>query len=320
MSNDERDRERERELRNRILDSPWLLPGFDQPLAAAKEVPVRHAGSADVVVVNAKGQIAIVECKRATNPESRRWVIGQVFEYAAGLWKLEYDDLKRIFAARATDLTKPFKGVASGWDETTFSEGVDRTLKAGDFRLFIAVDEMTEALEKRLIRSVTFINSELGKLKLLAIAVPPDGPVELYGEDPDAMPRLEPKLKRDRWTLIGEMSSPIAAAVANELFRWADETREVEVNTTATQCTVKAPRGPLFRVRLNEVQVALSAVTEKDEPWDQPTKQLVEKLDQIGVRLGKGDRPIAPLEVLDDDRARAKFLVLMEGHLEALTG
>jgi RecB family endonuclease NucS len=81
MSNDEK----ERELQKRIFESPSLLPGFDGPAAGTKEVPVRRAGSADVVVVNAEGKIAIVECKRATNPECRRWVIGQVFEYAAGL-------------------------------------------------------------------------------------------------------------------------------------------------------------------------------------------------------------------------------------------
>ncbi len=65
MSNDEKERERERELRNRILEPPRLLPGFDEPLAAAKEVPVRRAGGADVVVVDAEGQIGIVECKPA---------------------------------------------------------------------------------------------------------------------------------------------------------------------------------------------------------------------------------------------------------------
>ncbi len=83
MSNDERDRERERALQKRILTEPSLLRGFDGPVAVADEVPIRRPGSADLVMVNAKGQIAIVECKRATNPESRRWVIGQVFEYAA---------------------------------------------------------------------------------------------------------------------------------------------------------------------------------------------------------------------------------------------
>lgn len=312
--------EKERELQQRIFASPSLLPGFDEPTAAAKEVPVRRAGSADVVVVNRDGQIAIVECKRATNPESRRWVIGQVFEYAAGLWKLDYSDFERILEARGTALTRRFEGVPR-WDEETFRRAVSRNLMAGDFRLFIAVDAMTEGLKKRLHRTVAFLNSQLPKVQFLALAVPQDGPVEVYGDDWKAIPPLPPKLKPDRWTLIDETTSPAAAAVAEELFDWADrmKARGVELEYTPTQCIVKAPRGRLFRVRPREVQVALSAVIKEGEPWDEPTEQLVQELDEIGVRL-KGNRPRAPLELLADEPMRARFLVLMERHLGTLTG
>jgi hypothetical protein len=116
-----RNEEKERELQRRIFESPTLLPGFDGPVVAAEEVPVRRAGSVDLVVIDAAGQIAIVECKRATNPESRRWVIGQVFEYTAGLWKLGYSDFERLLAARGAELTNHFKD-AAGWDEATFDE------------------------------------------------------------------------------------------------------------------------------------------------------------------------------------------------------
>jgi len=186
-----------------------------------------------------------------------------------------------------------------------------------------AVDEMTERLEKKLNRTVTFINSQLPKVELLAVTVPRDSHEEVYGEEPDAMPRLEPKLKPDRWTLIEEMSSPVAAAVAERLFVWADsmESRGVKVQPpTETQCIINAPRGRLFKVKHREVQVSLSAVTKKDEPWDEPTKQLVQDLDEIGVRPGKRNRPTAPLEVLDDEGTRAEFLSLMQRHLETLTG
>jgi hypothetical protein len=317
MSNDEK----EHELQKRIFDSPSLLPGFDGPAATAKEVPVRRAGSADVVVVNAEGQIAIVECKRATNPECRRWVIGQVFEYAAGLWKLDYEDFKRILAARGTVLTKPFKDVA-GWDEETFRRAVSRNLDAGDFRLFIAVDEMTKKLKRRLNRTVIFLNSQLPEVELLAVALPHDGPVEVYGELPGAIPPLKPKLKPDRWTLIEEISSPDATLVAEDLFDWADrmKSRGVEVRCTPRQCNIEAPGGPLFRLRPGEVQVALSAVVRRGEPWDERTKQLVQDLDKIGVRLGKNDRPRARLESLADEEDLGEFCALMERHLGTLTG
>jgi hypothetical protein len=51
----------------------------------------------------------------------------------------------------------------------------------------------------------------------LAVALPREGPVEVYGEHPEAIPPLEPKLKPDRWTPIDEISSPAAAAVAEDL-------------------------------------------------------------------------------------------------------
>jgi hypothetical protein len=304
------------------------FPGFDGKMAAAMEVPVRRAGKADLIVVDAKGQIAIVECKRASNPESRRYVIGQVFEYAAGLWKCDYEDFKHILARRALR-TKPFEDVAR-WDEETFRTAVSQTLKTGDFRLFIAVDEMTERLEKRLNRTVTLLNSHLPKVCFLAIAVPrDDGPVDRFGDDPEAIEGLKPRSDRDRWTpLIDEIDSSVAARVAKDLFTWADRMRSrgVTVVPAKTQGTIKVDAGPLFRVKLSgEVRVSLSGVVTKDEPWNESTTQLVQELEEIGFRLvGKGSRwrrrPEAPCELLADDCTRAKFLALMERHRETLTG
>ena len=286
---------KESELQERILESPSLLPGFVGATAAATEVQVRRAGSADVVVVNAEGQIAIVECKRATNPECRRRVIGQVFEYAAGLWKLDYSNFERLLAARGTELTKPFKGAAE-WDEEAFRRAVSRNLDAGHFRLFIAVDVMTSELEKKLIRTVTFLNSALPNVQLLAVALPHDGPPEVYGEDWGVIPPLPPKLKPDRWTLIEETTSPAAETAAKHLFAWADrmKSRGVEVDCTSKRCTIGAPQGPLFRLRPWEVQVSLSAVIRKGEPWDEPTTKLVQDLHKIGV-TDEGNRPRARL-------------------------
>jgi len=319
MSNEER--KREHELQQQLFERPSLIPGF-KGSTAAMEVPLRRAGHPDLVLVNAAGQIAIVECKRAANPESRRWVIGQVLEYAAALWKLDYSDFERIIlAASGRALTQPFKG-SEDWDEKAFRDAVTRNLEAGDFRLFIAVDVMTERLKKRLERTVTFLHHQLSdRVTLLVLEVSRDGRVVVYGEDLEKVRPLKPKLKPDRWTLMDEMLSPRAVAVAEQLFSWADERkpRGVEVSCKATQCAVQAPQGPLFRLRSEEVQVSLSAVTKKGEPWDEPTKKLVGDLKEIGVMMPR-DRPRAPLELLADDHTRERFLALMERHLDTLTG
>jgi hypothetical protein len=334
MSHDEKQRElqkeKERELRDRIFEEPSLLPGFDGPMAAATEVPVRRAGSADVVVVDAKGQIAIVECKRASNPESRRWVIGQLFEYAAGLWKCKYEDLKRILAARGKKLTEPFEHDA-GWDEKTFRRAVSQTLKDGDFRLFIAVDEMTETLKKRLDRTVTFLNSRLRpEVEFLAVALPRGGDPEPYGDHPEGIVRLPPKT--DRSKLIAQINSPEAELVAEELFDWADrmDSRGVKVRCpTKKQCFIEVPdAGPdgttagLFRVRPGEVRVSLSALRRH---WDEERiSGFVQDLARIDARFqvdtkSKGMRPEAPLESLTQESKREEFLSLMKRVLNTVT-
>lgn len=174
-------------LQRLIADSPSLLPGVEDALAAvALELPVPKTGAADVVVVSAKGEITIVECKLAANPEIRRKVIGQAFSYAAGLWQLTYEELAQAFASRGSDLNAAFKD-AAGWDAAVFREAVAANLERGAFRLIIAVDHITEELK----RTVLFINRHTTpELRLLALELrhASDSGVEIllpevYGEE-----------------------------------------------------------------------------------------------------------------------------------------
>jgi hypothetical protein len=336
---DRKERERyESELRDRIFEHPSLLPGFEGPTAAAKEVEVRRAGPADVVVVNPDGQIAIVECKRASNQQSRRTVIGQLFEYAAGLWKNQYEDLERIFEASETrsgaKLTEPFEHVP-GWDEKTFRSNVSRTLIEGDFRLFIAVDEMTQPLKKRLDRTVTFLNSRLSEVEFLAVALPPGGdPESPYGGDPERIFRLPPHTERSK--VMAQIDSEDAELVAEELFDWADQrkSRGVEVRCpTKKQCFIEVPdadggthakREGLFKVRPTEVRVSLGPLRRRH--WDEERiSRFVQALTKIDPKFNidtksKGQRPEAPLESLREESKRKDFLDLMEEALDTLTG
>lgn len=312
--------EKERALQRRILESPALLPGFDRPAAVADEVPVRRAGKADVIMVNAEAEIAIVECKRASNPESRRWVIGQVFEYAAGLWKLDCDDFERLLqACGSVDVQR--------WEDEAFRRAVSDNLEAGHFRLFIAVDEMTEGLKKRLDRTVTLLNTQLPEqVGFLAVALPRGGRREVYGSHPESIPPLEPKLKPDRWTLIDEISSrPDAALAAEGLLDWAEDKQlTVDVPRTET-AAIKTPRGDrLFSIK--EQRVVRVSLTALRRHWDEDRiDQFVQRLGQVDERFHinmkmKGERPEAPLECLASESKRADFLALMEEVVEALSG
>ena len=258
-----------------------------------------------------------------------------MFEYAAGLWKNNYEDLERVFEASEArsgiTLTEPFEHV-EGWDEKTFRDNVSQTLKGGDFRLFIAVNEMTEPLKKRLDRTVTFLNTRLSpEVEFLAVALPRGGdPESPYGGDEEAIVRLPPKT--DRSKLIAKIHSEEAQLVAEELFDWGDrmEPRGVRVsfNPTNTIGIIEVPdAGPdarLFRVRLpGEVRVSFRALRRH---WnDERVSGLVQELANIDAQFqidtnNKGKRPEAPLESLADESKREVFLNSMERVLNTLTG
>jgi RecB family endonuclease NucS len=57
----------------------------DAPAVIVREVSMPDGGRIDVLAIDADGEISICECKRASNPGSRREVVGQVLEYAGWL-------------------------------------------------------------------------------------------------------------------------------------------------------------------------------------------------------------------------------------------
>lgn len=221
--------ENEAELRDMIARSPSLLPGVDGLVAVATELAVPAVGKADVVAVDPSGEITIVECKLAKNAEIRRWVIGQVFSYAAGLWQLEFEDLEQSFEVRGVDLTASAAGEPD-WDETAFRDAITDNLANGAFRLVIAVDQITDELK----RTVVYINGHtVHNLRLLALelryAVDEDVEIlipQLYGEESAAQKRPSSDAKRqwDESSFLEELEArrgPGDARVARELIEWA---------------------------------------------------------------------------------------------------
>lgn len=282
-------------------------------------------GSADVVVVDAEGAITIVECKLAKNPELRRSVIGQVFEYAAALWKFDIGDFERSLAASGTARTKTFMEPAR-WKEADFRKAVSRNLAGGAFRLIIAVDEITE----RLKRTVVFINSLTSpEVEFLAMELPGAGeegaqlpkPV-FYGENSAEIgPRL-PTLKPDRWTLMASIRAADGARAAAEgLLDWAESKQpRLDVLYTQSAAGIETFGGSrLFRISYEgEVRVSHHTLTLHGESWDGGRIKFEQDLDEIGLKF-EGNRWRAPLELLADESKREKFLALMEQASEALT-
>jgi hypothetical protein len=118
------------------------------------------------VCVSPAGTITLVECKLRSNSEIRRHVVGQVLAYAAGLWKLSYEDFDSKFqAGHGSSLADSFQNQAD-WDEVRFRSTVAANLDSGTFSLVLAVDSITVELK----RIVTYLNTHtLSSIRILAV-------------------------------------------------------------------------------------------------------------------------------------------------------
>jgi RecB family endonuclease NucS len=78
----------EAELHGALMEHPALVPatdlGFDRMVAVGFEASLA-SGSADLVLLDARGQLCVVEVKKEGNTDTRR-VIAQLLDYASALW------------------------------------------------------------------------------------------------------------------------------------------------------------------------------------------------------------------------------------------
>jgi len=122
----------------------------DAPAVIAREVAMPDRGRIDVLAVDAEALITVCECKLGSNPSSRREVVGQVLEYAGWLNSLSVGQLRATIEARiGGDLVEAMaQRAGEEWDQTNWLYEVDHVLRSGEFRLLIAVDEITETLKQ----------------------------------------------------------------------------------------------------------------------------------------------------------------------------
>jgi hypothetical protein len=208
-----------------LEQTPDLLPGQDTALVTVvRQLYVPLTGPVDLFAVSIDGDLTVVECKLKANSEIRRWVVGQVLAYAAGLWRLPYEELDAAFIARAGEpLAAKISALAregEDFDEEQFRRTVSANLAAGRFRLVIAVDAITDELK----RIVEYLNDHtVADVEVLALELgyAADGDVELlipavYGQE--AVHRNTAQASRRRWDeqafrqALTDWCSPNAAA------------------------------------------------------------------------------------------------------------
>lgn len=151
----------ESELQKLLIESPSLVTvdeirdGIAHLVFALSEFGLPGSGATDVLAFSPQGDIAIIECKLAANPEVKRKVIGQILEYAAYMWQMSYEQVdSRVQTLKGKSLAELVAAsIAGDWNEELFRNGVRQSLENGSFILVTVVDEINEDL-RRIIRYV----------------------------------------------------------------------------------------------------------------------------------------------------------------------
>lgn len=167
----------ESELQELLVESPQLIniteirEGILPLVFAIREFGLPGSGKTDLIGFTPEGDIALIECKLARNPEVRRKVIGQILEYASYLWQMSYDEFdQRITAKMGRSLASLIEeAVEEDWDEENFRTGIIDCLKTGRFVLVIVVDE----INSELMRIINYVNecSESTSFSLHALEI-----------------------------------------------------------------------------------------------------------------------------------------------------
>lgn len=231
----------EAELQDMLHETPSLVPleeireGASPLVVAVKEFGLPGSGNTDLLAFSAQGDIAIIECKLATNPESKRKVIGQVLEYAAYLWGFEYRALdERVKSKIGRPLAELVKEAAGEeWNEEDFRQTIEHNLQSGSFVLIIAVDELNETL-KRIIRFVNECSNSNYSLHALELKRFETNETEILIPRVHGMsvPQRKSGPSGKVWTAekfleaVAENNPSRVAAVIQHLYDWSEETAD----------------------------------------------------------------------------------------------
>jgi len=173
----------EKWLQSIVFKNPECLPVKEIDPHIGKLVPVcmeieTGAGPADILYVTATGQIVLVETKLWRNPEARREVVAQILDYAKQLTSWTYEDLAREAAIASKQGQSYLSGCLRkhGIEEAAFVDGINRSLKTGDFLLLIVGDGIRSGAQSLVgfIERYGNLRFGLGLIEVAAYKLPTD--------------------------------------------------------------------------------------------------------------------------------------------------
>ena len=132
----------EDELQELIYKHPELISEENTELTSIMREVSTRAGRIDVLDIAENGIITIVEVKLARNPQSRREVLAQIFDYISELSNYSYYELNDVTNGTLEKVISSFDNYAE------LPRLIEDNLKNGIVRLIIAVDESNDDLKR----------------------------------------------------------------------------------------------------------------------------------------------------------------------------
>ena len=168
----------EAELHDALTTHPELIPADDLGLEAPRVVGREsglESGYVDLVLLDRRGQVCLVEVKKEGNPDTRR-VVAQLLDYAASLWGCSLAEFERVVLhpfisvkqAGGTSLPALAEFVATefGDDEddpdarvelgTAIATALEASLAAGRFKLVVAAPAIPDGVQ----RALEYLNAQ----------------------------------------------------------------------------------------------------------------------------------------------------------------
>lgn len=186
-------------LQDLLSKYPQLIPGVQPGSMACREFQT-DAGRTDIVVVEPDGSIILVECKLDNNPQVRREIVGQLFDYASRLGEMGVDEFDAQWARR----TGASLFAAQDFTDVDLREALAQNLAASRFRLIIAVDAINPQL-RRIVEYLNRITRDDTTIVAVEYARYVDGDVEIltpqtYGEDLAEVKTARQSRESQTWT------------------------------------------------------------------------------------------------------------------------
>jgi hypothetical protein len=183
----------EKDLHDVLTLYPELLPaedlGLGRVVVAGRESRLT-SGYADLVLIDDRGQLCLVEVKKEGNPDTRQ-VVAQLLDYAAALWGQtlaqfeqsvvapylatlpEQASPENLLTLLATALDDPESGEERG---QLAIERLQQTLESGDFTLVVAAPDIPSGVQ----RVLEYLNARGQRFYALEVSYFNEGVAECF--------------------------------------------------------------------------------------------------------------------------------------------